>query len=162
MGSGKIYKNINGQEVELTDEELQEHYQNQPTAEYYLEVAKRSKLSELERYFHCEEVTKIKININSSEHQVINNAKTRDLFLTKLTVLQNQIASNLITEDQANFSFQNDGEVIDMSLPQIKQTLFFLDQKRRSQFYNKEAHKISILSLAQKESVENYNLKTGW
>lgn len=162
MGSGKVYKNINGQEVELTDEELQEHYQNQPTEEYQLEVAKQARISLLEQYFHSPEVTNIKININNAEHKIINNAKTRDLFLTKLEVLQNQIASGLITEAEANFSFQNDGEVIDMNLPQIKQTLFFLDQKRRSQFYNKEAHKISILSLAQKESIENYNFATGW
>lgn len=158
----KIYKNIDGEQIELNEIELQEFYKNQVTAEQKLEIAKQMKISLLEQYFHSDEVIKIKVSINNSEHQVINNAKTRDLFLTKMIMLQNQIVSGLITEDEATFSFQNDGEIIDMNLPQIKQTLFFLDQKRRSQFYNKETHKINILALAQKENVETYNFKTGW
>ena len=132
------------------------------SAEEELATVKQIKISDLEQYFRSDEIIKISVNLNNFEHRISNNSEIRNLFLTKMVVMQNQIESGLTVESDVTFSFKNGSEVIDMTMSQIKQTLFILDQKRRSQFYNKEAHKISILSLTNKESVESYNFKTGW
>jgi hypothetical protein len=121
------------------------------------------KLRNLDDYYHSNQVRKVNIKINNKSYQIVNSSLVREVFSRRLIALESQIKNNILTKERASFLYViSDSQTEIISLKELKEKLFTLEEKRQSQFYNKERHKKEILSLQTESEIENYNFKTGW
>ncbi|MDA9573347.1 hypothetical protein N9R48_00260 [Rickettsiales bacterium] len=158
--SKKIYKNINGKQSELTKAEYKEYYSSQPSEEQILQNERSFKMHDLKLHFDSDQIKKTTINIDDKAYQVTNSNKLRSLFLDKFLILQIKISDNLITKEEAIFSYENeDGAIIELSLDDLKTNILFLDESRQLQFREQQKHQKNIKALKTKQEVENYKIK---
>lgn len=121
------------------------------------------KLKKLDNYYNSDLVKEVNIKINNKNYIIVNSSSIREIFTRRLVVLESQIKNNILTKERAKFLYViSDSQTEIISLKELKEKLFILEEKRQSQFYNKERHKKEILSLKTESEIENYDFKTGW
>ena len=130
--------------VELEGEEL---------LDFELKEAREKKCQEVEELID----QNMTITIQGQDYQIFNDAKTRNLLLAKIAVLQNKIDENLVTEAEATFLFKiNKTETVDLAIAEIREVLTLLDDERQSQFDECQTTQENIRNLASTTEVEEY------
>lgn len=129
---------------ECTEEEI---------VNFELEKAQEQKCREAEELID----QNMTITIQAQDYQIFNDAKTRNLLLAKIVVLQNKIDSNLITEAEATFLFKiNKTEKVNLAIVEIREVVTLLDDERQSQFDECQTTQENIRNLTSIIQVEEY------
>jgi hypothetical protein len=126
-----------------------------------IEEERKLKIGELVIYYHCDEVRKTKISHQDTDYFVLNNSKLRNFITNQIIILK---AKNVRTNENKElfFKFKIDDDFLNLNLSQLESILLVLEDKRKSQFYNKEKHLLNISKLKTIKEIKNYNLFTGW
>lgn len=126
---------------------------------YALSRLKTDKTKQLEIYYDSSKSKEEVVNVRGKKYKVVNDAKTRDLLLSKANILQLKIDEGLTTKKKAIFSFEiSDGVSVDLTVDEIRKILFFLDDARQSKFNQQRDHKKNLQNLKTKKEIENYDI----
>ena len=152
-----LYKNVNGEQVELTEEEVAQYYADQPSEEELLEDLRDTKMADLNSYYDSKEVKETTVSIQGNDYQVINDQKLRSLLADKIDILERKLSQNLITDEEAIFSFKiNEEANADLNIEEIQELLFFLDADRQSKFIECQNHEGNIKGLNSETEIDEY------
>lgn len=103
------------------------------------------------------------VNIKGSNYLIINDGEIRSLLLTKIFILQERINTTPIVKREQPATpvipFEINEEVtIDLTLAELKQILFFLDDDRQVKLTQYRNHQKNIKSLKSQKELEDYKI----
>jgi hypothetical protein len=121
-----------------------------------IDIEKNLKIKELENYHNSDEVKNLTIN-NINDFKM--NQEGRGLISEQINSLHLQIKLNLITEEEAKFTYVNGG-TIDFSLLQLEQLYIQMMSIVKQNYITYINHKKTIqnLSIIEDEIDENNNI----
>lgn len=124
-----------------------------------IEQKKKDKFLQMDFLYDSDTIKKTAITIREKEYQLINDHRLRNLLFTKIAILQKKLDRNIVSQQDAIFSFVINEEIkIDLNIEELWEVLFFLDEDRQSKFQQCFDHKENIKALSSKKEIEEYKI----